>query len=404
MTFRDILAFLFKWKLLLVGLTVVVVALVVVSTYTLDQSYEAETKVVIESNRLPTKRDEFAPSGALLAELLTTEAEIVQSRTVMSKVVDELRPHERAQKHSAWRTLRLSILDSLSQWGLLERIDPREVWILRLMKEVKAKPVVNSAVLRLVYEDSDPQWAARIVNSATEHFIRLHLAVYAPRGVAATLKQQHDQAERELDAARAALRDYKQKMGVTAISVNRQELVRSNVNFNEELVQARGELAELRLRYAAGHDKLQLSEQRVTRLENIIAAQKREISRLEREESSVKAYADAVENAESKVRNLRQRYDDAKSEEAATTDVLNVRVIALADVPLKPVYPRILLIGLSLPIGFALALGLALLFEYFDRRVRDPSSAQALLGLPSLGSIPRLSRARLAEEITPRGR
>lgn len=401
MTFRDIWGFLFKWKALLGGLTTAIFLLVIALTYLLDQSYVGATKVVIESNRSPTKNVEFSPSGGLLVELLTTEAEIVQSRAVMVKVVDELRPQDRPRKPpnpftQVVRGVEATVEATLTEWGLTNAVDSREKWILSLMKKVKAKPVANSGVFRILYDDSEPEWAARIVNSATRHFIGLHLAVYTPRGGSALLKEQLDAGERELDAARNTLRDYKQRKGVTALTENRQELVRSNSTFNEDLVKARSELAELRLRYAPGHEKLQLAEQRAKRLEAVMDSQNREIGRLEREESTVKVYADAIQVADSNVHNLRQRHDDAMRQEAATTDMLNVRVIEYADPPQRPTDPRILLIAISLPIGFALALGLALLFEYFDRRIQEPRMAQALLRLPSLGSVPRLSESKLS--------
>lgn len=403
MTFRDLLGFLFKWKVLLLGLTASIFFLVTVLTYALDQSYIGETKVVIENNRSPTKRDQFAPSSGPLVELLTNEAEIVQSRAVMVQVVDELRPQYRPRKPpTVLSKVVEGVKGALAEWGLTNSLDSREVWILKLMKKVKAKPVANSGVFHILYEDADPEWAARIVNSATRHFVQLHLAVYGARGGAEPLKEQLDVAERELDVARNALRDYKQQKRVPALSENRQELVRSNVNFEDELVKARNEIADLRLRYAPGHETLRLAEERARRLETLLGSQKGEISRLEREESTIKSYADAVEVAVSSVRNLRQRYDEARSQEAATTDTLNVRVIEFADVPKKPTTTRILLITLSLPIGFGLALALTLLFEYFDRRIQDPSTAHALLGLPLLGCVPSMSPSRLSRMIDQR--
>jgi uncharacterized protein involved in exopolysaccharide biosynthesis len=403
MTFRDIWSFLFKWKRLLLGLTALVFATVALLVYSLDQSYVAESKVLIESNRSPTKNVEFAPSGGLLVELLTTESEIVQSRAVMVKVVDELRPQDRPRKQpnllsEAVRQAELRLGD----WGLISVTDPREAWILRLQKRVKAKPIVNSGVFRIVYEDADPAWAARIVNAATRHFIELRLAVYSPRGSSAIIKGQIDDAEQQLESARRDLREQKQQRAVPALLENRGELVRSSSNFNDELVKLRGELAELRLRYAPTHEKVLLAEQQARELTANMTAQRREIERLEREEGTVKMYADAVEVAERNVRSLRTRFDEARALEAATIDMLNVRVIEFSDVPRKPTNPRILVMVLSLPVGFALALALALLFEYFDRRLHDPRAAQSVLNLPSLGSVPRLPPGRLAALIAPR--
>jgi uncharacterized protein involved in exopolysaccharide biosynthesis len=398
MTFRDMLVFLFKWRRLLSGLTATVFVSVTVLSYVLDQSYLGETKVVIESNRAPTMREMIAPSGELLVELLTTEAEIVQSRTVMAKVVEELHPENRPRKKPSPVSQVVNYLsDTAAEWGLTDKVDPQEAWIARLMKQVKAKPIANSGVFRIRYVDDDPEWAAQIVNAATRHYIEQHLTVYAPRGGTELLKQQMETAENNLAAARQALRDYKQQSGLPALSEQKHELVRSNLSFKDQLVKANNDLAQLRMRYAPSHEKVKLMEQQVARLETVMRTQKGELDRLEHEDSVVNAYISVIGVAESSLNSLRHRYNEAKSNETTTTEMLNVRVIEYATPPKKPTNPRAFLIGVSLPIGLVLALGLALLFEYFDRRIEDQRTAQNLLGLPSLGYVPYLPRTRLTQ-------
>ena len=72
----------------------------------------------------------------------------------------------------------------------------------------------------------------------------------------------------------------------------------------------------------------------------------------------------------------------------ADVKLINVRVVDFAEVPVLPRASRLLLIVLSIPAALVLALGVAILREYFDRRVLSPGVAESILKLPELGSVP----------------
>jgi capsular polysaccharide biosynthesis protein len=74
---------------------------------------------------------------------------------------------------------------------------------------------------------------------------------------------------------------------------------------------------------------------------------------------------------------------------AANSDIINVRLLEYATPPVRPRFPRILFVLLSIPLGFALSISVALLREYMDHRVSDPDTAEAVLGVPCYGSVPR---------------
>jgi hypothetical protein len=44
-------------------------------------------------------------------------------------------------------------------------------------------------------------------------------------------------------------------------------------------------------------------------------------------------------------------------------------------------------------IGFVLGIGLAFLFEYFDKTVKTPEDVEYFLDLPVLGTIPKIDKA-----------
>lgn len=390
MTLRDLFVFLYKWKRLLGGMTLTVIILVTVFAYMTTPAYTSQTKIVVESNRSPTMRDIVAPTSGL-AELLTTEAEMVVSHTVLSRVVDELKPQERPHQQSFID----AVSDTLVTLGLTNRVEPRDKWILRLGKNVRAKPIANSGVLNISYSDADPEWSAKIINAVTREYIQHHLAVFEPKGGSQLLKEQIAVVSQELENNRKLLRDYNQQGAITALNEQRQELVKSNLALKESLIKANNELDELRSRYAPGHKMVQLAGQRVERLEYTIKQQQAELMRLARGDSDASALHDAVSIGETQLANLGARYNEAMAHEETSVEMLNVRVIDYAELPKKPNSSRLETILTAALLGFFLSVAFALLFEYFDHRVDDQDLARDILGIPSLGYVPELPRSKI---------
>ncbi|KQN73043.1 exopolysaccharide biosynthesis protein [Sphingomonas sp. Leaf62] len=76
---------------------------------------------------------------------------------------------------------------------------------------------------------------------------------------------------------------------------------------------------------------------------------------------------------------------------AGGVGVNNVSVVDQADVPQKPSSPRLLVnLAIALLAGFGIGAGLALALEQMDEAIADPSEVERRLGLPLLGSVPKV--------------
>jgi capsular exopolysaccharide synthesis family protein len=97
----------------------------------------------------------------------------------------------------------------------------------------------------------------------------------------------------------------------------------------------------------------------------------------------------AVQIADALYRNLQSRYSEAQL--AAASTVPDVRVLDRAVTPQNPMrnFSVMLLIG-GMGGGFGLAIGIAILLDKFDRRVRYPDQVTRGMGLTILGTLPRL--------------
>jgi capsular exopolysaccharide synthesis family protein len=88
---------------------------------------------------------------------------------------------------------------------------------------------------------------------------------------------------------------------------------------------------------------------------------------------------------------------------AGGVGVNNISIVDPADVPQKPSSPRLVLnLALSLLAGFGLGVLLALGLEQIDEAIADPAEVERRLGLPLLGSVPKLKTGTPKEALLDR--
>lgn len=76
---------------------------------------------------------------------------------------------------------------------------------------------------------------------------------------------------------------------------------------------------------------------------------------------------------------------------AGNVGVNNIAVVDPADVPTRPSSPRLLLnLAISILVGLALGVLAALALEQIDEAIADPGEIERRLGLPLLGTVPKL--------------
>ena len=95
---------------------------------------------------------------------------------------------------------------------------------------------------------------------------------------------------------------------------------------------------------------------------------------------------------------LQQRLSDLEILSATVTG--NFEVLVRAEVPTEPIEPQPLRAGvLGLAVGLFAGIGLALLLEQFDTRLRRPEEIAAVIRTPILGRVPRIRRKLLDESV-----
>lgn len=88
---------------------------------------------------------------------------------------------------------------------------------------------------------------------------------------------------------------------------------------------------------------------------------------------------------------------------AGGVGVNNISVVDAADVPQKPSSPRLLLnLAISLLAGIGLGAVLAFALEQMDEAIADPAEVERRLGLPLLGSVPKVDSGTPKEALLDR--
>jgi polysaccharide biosynthesis transport protein len=130
------------------------------------------------------------------------------------------------------------------------------------------------------------------------------------------------------------------------------------------------------------------SKQRDQSLVKALAEQKAKVLKLKQQRDEVAVLSREVENAQKSYDNAMQRSVQTRMESEISQT--NISVLNHAIPPAKPAKPKILLnIVMSMLLGSILGIGMALIAEFMDRRVRSELDISGALGLPVFGVVAR---------------
>jgi capsular exopolysaccharide synthesis family protein len=124
-----------------------------------------------------------------------------------------------------------------------------------LQRNLKIEPVKDSRIVRIRYEDSDPDRAARIANAVADAYVKESLSVRstATQSASSFLEDQLHDLEKKLDESGQALFEFKKSHDIVSTSwEDRQSMVSQRLtSINDALTRARVRKAELQARNEA---------------------------------------------------------------------------------------------------------------------------------------------------------
>ena len=388
MSKRDIVRFLFKWKYSLFFLWLTVVGGATGFVYLLPPAYEAHAAVLIDGAVSPTLGTETARTVDVAA-LMDTEARILISRPVIEAVVDELKLHELSDSTGAFSRFKRQIIAQLSEYGLLPPVSRREGWVRSLSKDVTTKFGTNSQVMEILFANEDPRIAQAVVNSVTDQFIKHHLRVYANEGSKALYAQQVGLAKQRLDELIASYQTTKSNLGSDNNGQTRERLSAQLATLSATLGDLRLQQVDLEQRYGDEHPRMRALTTKIDETRARIVQAEHELADIAHREETLHTMESEIENQRAAYLDYVNRNDAAKLSGFANEKTTNVRLVEHAGIPEVPVRSRLFIILLAVIGGFAVALSITLLREYFDGHLDDAAQVERAMGVPVFATIPR---------------
>ena len=360
MSFRLLLDIV-KTRMFLITLTLLItVGIAGALTFLEPKRYLATTSLVLNlEEERPFERTSVP--AALSSNYLTTQMDIIRSRKVALKVVEQ----EGLANEPGWK-------EAYAASG--ETAVPIEHWIAsQIMPNVVATPLQNSRVVELSYESLAPVEAARLANAYAQAFIAttLELSVEPARRNVAWFDQQLKTQRARLDEARARMSQMQTEKGVVALDEKLSTETSRLDEISRNLVEAQAATAAARGRQlGVNHPEYQSALQRERALAGALAAQKANIVRLTREREEVDTIAREVQSEqENYTATLQAYYRTAMDSQFNQT---NIAVLSAAFPPAEPSSPNVPLNMIS-AVVLGLFLGLVAAFMAEMANPRTPS-------------------------------
>ena len=217
------------------------VGLSVAYSLSLDKVYEAEARLLIKVDRsakltgLETGRGEI--KGLTTdSDPLSTEAEILQSRPIVKKLIQEL--------------------DLKNDEGELFKYQD-------LVDNLKAKPITGTDLLEITYTNEDPKLAALVVNKMLELYIEDNKVNNRSETASAKdfIDRQLPEVEARVREAEANLRNFKNQNRIASLKEETTANIDSLSNVSDRIDEVEAELENVNAQYSRLQAQLNMSWQ-----------------------------------------------------------------------------------------------------------------------------------------------
>jgi uncharacterized protein involved in exopolysaccharide biosynthesis len=364
-----------RLKLFLLTLFLTVVATAALSLL-LPKEYTATTAVVVDYKG----SDPFGQLGApiqLAPSYMATQVGILSSHGVALRVVENLKLAESP-------TAREQFTEATGGQGSIKD------WLAELLlKKLDVEPGRESRMLQIHYTSRDAQFAAAIANGFAQAYIdtNLELSIEPARRSSSWFDEQLKLLRSRVEAAQEKLTAYQQENEIVATDERLDTETKRLADLTGQLLVTQAEAHDVRSRQlGTNHPEYRRVMAREAALEKSLGDQKARVLELRRQRDGISVLSREVEGAQRTFDAALQRFNQINME--SQFNQTNIAILSKATEPIEPSRPKLVLnLVLSVIVGSLLGVGLALLLEIVDRRVRTEDDLREGLGMPVLGSL-----------------
>ena len=253
---KYLLVFKRRWKPAL-AIFSSVVGLSIVAALSLEKVYEAEAQLLIKVDRSAKLTGLENGTGEIKglttdSNPLSTEAEVLQSRPIVKKLIKEL-----DLQNDEGETLKYK----------------------NVVEGFKVKPITATDILEIKYLDKDPELAALIVNKAIELYMNDHTLNNRSETASARdfIDKQLPEVELSVRKAEANLRDFKNQNRIASLKEETTANIDSLSTIANRIDEVEGQLENINARYNRLQTQLNLTWQEassVSALSQSVAVQR----------------------------------------------------------------------------------------------------------------------------------
>ncbi|MEO3693377.1 chain length determinant protein EpsF [Roseateles paludis] len=424
----------------------------IIATLLWPRSYTAVASVVVDQGK-PDPLAAVMFNSGMNPAVIATQIDVIQSDRVAFKVVRNLKLTENPQLREQWQSA-TNGEGSMEQW--LSDV---------FQRALDVKPSRESNVINVSYKAADPRFAAGLANAFVQAYLEtnLELKVEPARLYSSFFEQRAKEAREGLEKAQGRLSEFQKDKGIIAtderldvenarlnelstqvvslqalasdsgsrqkaakqgadrmqevlgnplvsglkadqarLEARLQELTARLGDNNPQVIEARANLAELRLKIDGEIARVSsslgiannINMQRVGEVKAALEAQRARILQMKAVRDEGTVLQRDVENAQRMYDQIMQRLNQATMESLATQS--NISVLSQAVPPVQPSSPRVVLnLALAVFAGTLLAVAAVIALELFDRRVRTAEDVAQAVALPIIGLLPPAHGRRL---------
>jgi succinoglycan biosynthesis transport protein ExoP len=433
-------------RLTIGGIALAIMVLALLITLLTPKLYLASTDLIVDGKNQDPVSGQAAPTR-LMAGYLVTQAEIIRSRNVANKVIDQ--------------SMLMNQTDLLRELNLPDDERRRRNALLNYLSQgVAVDSARDSNVLTIGFNAHNPALAAQIADAYAQAYMQtnLELRIEPAKQITRWYDQQLAQLRKGLIEKQDALSAYQEKHEIlvtpdrldlesaklaelsSMLIVAQNERLNNTTRNNQisganrgalpaqaldnpqvqrlsgELAQAQAKLSDLLTRVGENHPQyrqtqgevaslqaqlsqalrfingsvrssVELSQSREEQLKAELAAQKERVLQFSRNRNELTLLKQEVDNAQAAYDAALARATQTKLEsQVALTDI---SILNTAIAPSRPSTPRTAMnLVLGTLAGLLLGVAVALCREWMDRRVRSPQDIEQGFGLPVLARLP----------------
>lgn len=241
---RDFVAVLFRHRRVLVISFFATLLAGVIAGFLAPHEYSAQAKLLV-------KRDRYDPvvtaeSGVqqraartMTEQEVNSEVDLLKSRDLLQKVVLETGLHERKSE-----SLLQFLEDDDPQARMAEAVD-------KLEENLETEPPNKSNLIRITYRSSDPQLAAKVLNTLSSLYLEKHLAVHRAPGTYEVFKKEAEKYHNRLLELQKKLADFNDKERLISAVAEKDSSMLKLADFQASLDETRAAISATQQRIQA---------------------------------------------------------------------------------------------------------------------------------------------------------